>query len=727
MTKKLVIVESPAKTKTLSKILGNSYLIKATIGHIRDLPKGTLGIDIEKDFTPKYVIPTQRRKVIREIKESANNASAVYLATDPDREGEAISWHLVESINSDKENMTVHRVSFNEITKDAVEYAFKHPRTIDMNLVNAQQARRLLDRLVGYKLSPLLWKKIQRGLSAGRVQSAAVRIIVDREREIENFIPVEYWTIEAELAKKTSEVHKDGFRAQLVGKPDGTKIEVSNESDARVIESDLNDASYSVSGIQVKESPRQPAPPFITSTLQQEAWRRLHFTAKKTMMIAQQLYEGITIGNEGSVGLITYMRTDSMHVAATAVTEAREYIKTKYGNNYLPAQPRSYSRKSKFSQEGHEAIRPTKIHREPEIIRSYLDAQQYKLYDLIWKRMVASQMASALYDNVSVEITAINQNEQREYLLKATSSAVTFKGFMTVYTEEKDEDSTATNGNGTGQPEKQKGVLLHQLKKNDELLLLQLFTEQLFTQPPPRYTEATLIKALEQKGIGRPSTYAPILSTIQDRDYTEKRNGRFHPGEMGIIVNDLLVNNFPKIVDLGFTAKLEKDLDSIAQGKKDWKSVLKGFYTPFDEKLSKASLTLERVKIPAKESGEICPNCGKPMVIKTGRFGKFLACSGFPECKKTMPLVVKTGIPCPACKEKGEQGELIERISKKKRKFYGCSRYPDCTFISNSKPLPKSCTECGGVMVSYRKNWAKCLSCNHKEKLPENDTMEVKS
>lgn len=725
MTKKLVIVESPAKTRTLSKILGSAYSIKATVGHIRDLPKGNLGIDTDNDFTPRYVIPIQRRKVIKEIKESINGASAVYLATDPDREGEAISWHVVEAIEQNNSKLPFYRVSFNEITKEAVKHAFEHPRNIDMDLVNAQQARRILDRLVGYKLSPLLWKKIQRGLSAGRVQSAAVRIIVDREREIQNFIPVEYWTIEAELSKKATQKKVEGFRAHFVGKSDGSKIEISNEADAKKIETELQNAEYKVSGVQVKEVPRQPSPPFITSTLQQEAWRRLRFTAKRTMVIAQQLYEGISIGEEGSVGLITYMRTDSTHVAPSALSETRDYIKNKFGNDFLPPQVRSFAQKSKFTQEAHEAIRPTKIYREPEKIRPYLDSQQYKLYELIWKRMVASQMNAARYENITVEIIATNKAVHKEYLFKTTSSVVTFYGFMSLYTEEVDEDSAGNNGYGDGSKEKQIGLILHQLKKEDILLLLQLLTEQQFTQPSPRYTEATLIKALEQKGIGRPSTYAPILSTIQERDYINKKAGRFFPDEMGIIVNDLLVEYFPKIVDLSFTAKLEKDLDNIAQGKKDWKLVLKGFYAPFDEKLTKAFTTIEKIKVPAKESGEVCPVCGKPMVIKTGRFGKFLACSGYPECKQTMPLLFKTGIPCPYCKEKGENGELIERVNKKKRRFYGCSRYPECKFISNNKPLSKSCPECGSIMVSYRKSLAKCLSCDHKEKLHENDKMEV--
>jgi len=705
MATKLVIVESPAKARTIGKILGANYVIKASLGHVRDLPTKELGIDITKDFSPKYVVIPQRRETIRELKQSANAASAIYLATDPDREGEAISWHLIEAAKLDKDNIPIRRVVFHEITKEAVEQAFRNPRSIDMNLVDAQQARRLLDRLVGYKLSPLLWRKVQRGLSAGRVQSAALRLVVDREREIQSFVSTEYWTIEAELAKRLPKVQKTSFRALLVGLTDGTKLGIPNQQEAKSFEAELNKADYAVRAVQSKEVSRQPAPPFITSTLQQEAWRKLHFTAKRTMIIAQQLYEGISIGEEGSVGLITYMRTDSTNVAASAIAETRDFINSKYGNDFLPPQPRYFRKKGKWAQEAHEAIRPTKIHREPDQLHSYLKPEQIKLYELIWKRMVASQMAAALFDIATVEIEAKCSESQREYLLKATSSVLKFPGFISLYSEGKDEDGD----------EDKRATLLPKLKAGDRLVLLGLFPEQHFTQPPPRYTEATLIKALEQKGIGRPSTYAPILSTIQDRGYVYKENSKLCPDDIGIIVNDLLAQHFSKIVDLGFTARLERDLDEIAQGKKEWVSVLRRFYTPFDKTLNKASETIEKIKI-VKMTEETCPECGRPMVIKMGRYGKFLACSGYPECKRTMPFLVKTGVPCPQCGK-----ELVERINKKKRTFYGCSGFPQCKFATNFKPVPQPCPRCGKLLIIYRNDWVKCTTCDYKGKLAESE------
>jgi len=704
MATKLVIVESPAKARTLSKILSANYVIKASLGHVRDLPKKALGIDIENDFAPKYVTISQRKDTIRDLRKSADGASAIYLATDPDREGEAISWHLIKAAKLDNGNIPIHRVAFHEITKEAVEQAFRNPHPIDMNMVDAQQARRLLDRLVGYKLSPLLWRKIHRGLSAGRVQSATVRIIVDREREIQNFTSLEYWTIEAELTKSLSKAKKNSFRALLIGSPNGAKLEIPNQDEAKNLEAELNKANYTVRSVKVKEVSRQPAPPFITSTLQQEAWHKLHFTAKRTMAIAQQLYEGISIGQEGSVGLITYMRTDSTHVAASAIAETRDFIKSKYGGNFLPAHPRSFGRKRKWAQEAHEAIRPTKIHREPEHVCSYLKPEQFKLYELIWKRMVASQMAAVLFDTSTVEIKADCYKPKREYLFRATSSVVKFQGFMSLYSEEKDDNES----------ENKEKVILPELKSGDALVLLGLFSEQHFTQSPPRYNEATLIKALEQKEIGRPSTYAPILSTIQERDYVYKDNGKFRPDEMGFIVTDILIKHFPKIVDLGFTARMEKELDEIAQGKEEWVSVLRNFYTPFDKTLRKASETMEKINI-TKETNEICPDCGKPMVIKVGRYGKFIACSGYPECNKTMPFLIKVGVPCPDCGE----GELIERVNKKKRRFYGCSRYPQCRFITNYRPVSLPCPQCGKLLVTHRKGKVKCTTCKYEGKLDE--------
>ncbi|MFC2050001.1 type I DNA topoisomerase [Chloroflexota bacterium] len=699
---KLVIVESPAKARTIGRILGTGYAIKATLGHVRDLPRSELGIDIDNDFAPRYINIKQRKDVLSELKKSAEDASAVYLATDPDREGEAISWHLVEAIKLGKKKLPIRRVVFHEITKEAVEKAFKQPRSIDMNLVDAQQARRVLDRLVGYKLSPLLWRKVQRGLSAGRVQSAALRIIVDREREIQNFVRKEYWTIQAELAKSLPKAKKSGFRALLIGLADGKKLEVPNQQEASRIEDELKKADYSVKKVAVKESVRQPAPPFITSTMQQEAWRKLRFTARRTMIIAQQLYEGIPLGEEGSVGLITYMRTDSTHVAAGAVAETRDFITSKYGARFVPPHPRSFAKRGKWAQEAHEAIRPTKIHREPALIRSYLKPEQLKLYELIWKRMVASQMAAASVDITTVEINATCAEPQKGYLLRTTSSVVKFPGFMALYSEGKDEDG-----------EEEKTVALPELKAGDKLVLLALFPEQCFTQPPLRYTEATLIKALEQRGIGRPSTYAPIISTVQERGYVYKENGKLCPDEIGLVVNDILTKHFPKIVDLDFTAQLEEELDEIAQGEKRWVPVLKDFYTPFEETLSQAAERIEKVKI-VKPTDEICPDCGRPMVLKTGRFGKFLACTGYPDCKKTMSYVIKTGVSCPQCGK-----ELIERTTKKRRIFYGCSGYPQCKFAVNRKPVSQPCPQCGKMLIIYREGWVKCTACAYKDKLDE--------
>jgi len=710
MASKLVIVESPAKARTLNKILGRSYSVKASVGHVRDLPKASLGVDIDRSFIPKYVIPPEKKKIVGEIKKAASKASSIYLATDPDREGEAISWHLVQAARLDKNDIPVQRVVFHEITEDAVRGAFQNPRSIDMNLVNAQQARRILDRLVGYKLSPLLWRKVQRGLSAGRVQSVAVRMIVDREQEIQNFIPQEYWIMEVELAP--SEGKKASFKARLFALADGTKLDIGSKDEADRVTADLEKAEYAVKTAVTKQVTHQPAPPFITSTLQQEASRKLHFTAGRTMAIAQQLYEGLPLGKEGSVGLITYMRTDSTHVAASAISEAREFIGEKYGAKFLPPKPRSFARKTKWAQEAHEAIRPTRIYRHPEQLKPFLDPSQLKLYDLIWKRMVASQMSAALYNTTNVEIEASNAAAKRGkqaqgYLLKASSSVVSFPGFMVVYSESRDEDEQRASL-----------VSLPKLRIGEQLIYLGISPEQCFTQPLPRYTEATLIKALEQKGIGRPSTYAPILSTIQERDYVNKVAGKFHPTELGITVNKILTAHFPKIVDPGFTAQMEEQLDEIAQGKHAWIAALQEFYPPFRDMLDKAWTNLEKVSM-TQVTEETCPKCGRPMVIKVGRFGKFIACSGYPDCKTTMPYIVKTGVSCPQC-----GGELVKRISKKKRVFYGCSKYPKCQFTVNRKPVAQPCPDCGNLLVQYRGDWAKCVACQRKVQLSEPEKQE---
>jgi DNA topoisomerase-1 len=694
MSKKLVIVESPAKAKTLGKILGKSYSLKASLGHVRDLPRGQMGVDIENGFTPKYVVPKAKTKLVNELKQAAQGASAIYLATDPDREGEAIAWHLAEVARTDKQNY--YRVVFREITEEAVKSAFQNPRDIDMQLVDAQQARRILDRLVGYNISPLLWKKVRKRLSAGRVQSVAVRIIVDREREIQAFVPEEYWTIEAELSKKKD---KTSFRATLIGLVDGKKLDIHTQEEADEVKSILEQSAYDVLKVSTRKATRQPSPPFTTSTLQQEAWRKLRFTAKQTMAVAQQLYEGLPVGSEGNVGLITYMRTDSTRVAGSAIGETVAFIREKYGPKFLPPRPRTFTARARGAQEAHEAIRPTRTRREPALIKKYLNASQFRLYDLIWKRMVASQMAAALFDNTTVDIEAKNH---RDHLLRTAASVNTFPGFMTLYSESRDE---AEDENGKKS--------LPPMKKGDELKLLRIFPEQRFTQPPPRYTEATLVKTLEQNGIGRPSTYAPTISTIQDREYVSKLKGVFQPTELGMAVNDLLVQHFPDIINVKFTADMEGELDDIASKERDWPSVIQDFYTPFDKDLQKALQTAEKVKLADEETGDPCPKCGKPLVVKTGRFGKFIACSGYPECKYTQSFQIKVGANCPKCGK-----EIVQRVSKKKRTFYGCSGYPDCDFITNFRPLPQPCPQCGKLLTQHgRQAW--CTECGYKGKAPQ--------
>jgi len=700
MSKNLVIVESPAKARTLGRILGKEYILKASMGHIRDLPKSQLGVDVEDGFVPKYVVPRPKSKVVKELKEAAKAAAKVYLATDPDREGEAIAWHLNEVTKSNRK--PYRRVVFHEITEEAIKRAFKQPRSIDMELVNAQQARRILDRLVGYKLSPLLWRKVRRGLSAGRVQSVALRIVVEREREIMGFTAEEYWTIEAELAKQITDA--PSFKAMFVGLSDGAKLAMRSQEEAAEIRSALGEAEYKVLKIKKKKVTRNPPPPFITSTLQQEAWRKLRFTARQTMAVAQQLYEGLPLGDEGSVGLITYMRTDSTHVARSALVETREFIGERYGADFLPPHARSFTAKVKGAQEAHEAIRPTRTGREPATIKQYLTPPQFRLYQLIWQRMVASQMASALFANTTVDIEAKRSDSQARYLFRNSNSVVSFSGFMVLYTAGKDEDEEE---NGKGSP-------LPPLEKGEALKLLNLLPGQHFTQPPPRFTEATLIKMLEKWGIGRPSTYAPTLSTIQEREYVTKIKGSFKPTELGLVVSDLLTEHFPDIVNIEFTVQMENELDEIAAKKREWVSVVQDFYSPFNESLERASQVMERVKLADEVTEEICPDCGKPLVVKVGRYGKFLACSGYPDCKHTKSFQIKTGVSCPEC-----DGELVARKSKKKRTFYGCSNYPKCQFAVYLKPLPQSCPQCGGLLTQYRGNLAKCTKCDYKGKLEE--------
>jgi DNA topoisomerase-1 len=696
----LVIVESPAKARTLGRILGSKYNLKASMGHIRDLPKSRLGVDIEHNFEPKYVVPRSKNKTVKELKDAGKQVTTIYLATDPDREGEAIAWHLASIIRQD--GTRFERVVFHEITEEAVLEAFKHPHSIDMHLVDAQQARRVLDRLVGYKLSPLLWQKVRRGLSAGRVQSVALRIIVEREREIEKFVPEEYWVIEAELAKENAQ-NKPPFRAQLVSLADGTKLVIDNQQKADMVKSKLEQAKYNVSKIKPKKVVRQPAPPFITSTLQQEAWYKLRFSAEQTMMLAQQLYEGLPLGKGESVGLITYMRTDSTNVTHSAVAETRDFISEKYGAEYIPSHARVFRRAVRGAQEAHEAIRPTKIHRTPETVKPYLAANQFRLYQLIWNRMVASQMAAAIYDNTTVDIEAKNSTSRDNYLLRTSSSVNRFAGFTVLYNREEGKLEEETSRSP-----------LPPLAKDDILKLIQLFSEQRFTQPPSRYTEASLIRMLEERGIGRPSTYASIMQAIKGREYVTKTGGIFKPTELGIVVTDMLIKNFPDIVDIDFTAHMEDDLDEIASQKKKWVDVVQSFYTPFDVDLKKASTGIDKIEAPVELTDEICEKCGKPMAIKIGRFGKFLACTGYPECKSTRSYQIKTGVKCPEC-----GGELIQRFNKKRQLFYGCSNYPKCNFAVNSKPLTKPCPKCGGLFMEHREGWAKCAKCGNREKQTE--------
>lgn len=652
--KKLVIVESPTKAKTISRFLSGDFEISSSYGHVRDLPKSKMGIDIENNFEPTYVIPTKSRKRVNELKKEAERAKEVILASDEDREGEAIAWHLTKALELPEEK--IKRITFHEITKDAIREAIENPRNIDLNLVDAQQARRILDRLVGYELSPFLWKKVFKGLSAGRVQSVAVRLIVEREREIKNFKPQEYWSITAGLKKNSSQ-----FESKLVKKNGKTldKFAIKNKNEADKIIKDLDGAQYKVEKVEKKEVKRNPNAPFTTSTLQQEAWRRLGFSAKQTMMFAQQLYEN---------GFITYMRTDSVNLSESSVKMAKKAIQDKFGKEFSLDKPRKFKTKSKSAQEAHEAIRPTNPEKAPEDLKKKIDAKQFKLYDLIWRRFIASQMKEALFDSTSVDIDA------NSYTFRATGSVIKFKGWLKIY------------------PSKFKEEILPELKEKEPLNLVKLSPNQHFTEPPPRYTEASLVKTLEEHGIGRPSTYAPIISTIQTRNYVEKNEQKkFAPTETGTTVNDLLAEHFPNIVDFGFTAKMEEDLDKIAEGKIKWSPVIKDFYGPFHKNLTEKYEEVEKQNHD-EETNEICEKCGKPMIIKHGRFGRFLACTGFPECKNTKALKQepeKIGMKCPKCSE----GEVIKKFTKRKRMFYGCSRWPECNFASWQNPMEEKKTK----------------------------------
>ncbi|MDN5313468.1 MAG: topoisomerase [Thermoanaerobacteraceae bacterium] len=669
MAKSLIIVESPAKAKTISKFLGRNFKIQASMGHVRDLPKSQLGINIEKGFVPKYITIRGKGSLLESLKKEASKVEKILLATDPDREGEAISWHLANLLGLPEDEPC--RVEFHEITKNAVSESIKHPRKINKNLVEAQQARRILDRLVGYKISPILWRKVKWGLSAGRVQSVAVRIICDREKEIREFVPREYWTIDASLSDE-----KTGSRikAQLHSKNE-KKIEINNKQEADLILSELKNETFTVLEVKKSERKRNPSPPFTTSSMQQEAARKLKFTAKKTMMVAQQLYEGLDIKGEGTVGLVTYIRTDSTRISDQAVNEARDYINKNFGKEYISERP-PVQKNKKNIQDAHEAIRPTSVFRTPESVKDSLIRDQYRLYKLIWERFVSSQMAPAVYDTVSVDIKA------GQYIFKATGSVLKFQGFMAVYIESTDEEA-----------EKEEGSL-PPLEAGQLLKLIKLLPEQHFTQPPPRYTEAMLVKTLEEKGIGRPSTYAPIIDIIQKRGYVEKEKGRFKPTELGEIVVQIMQEFFKDIVDVDFTAEMEDQLDRIESGEEKWQNVIESFYVPFEKELKTAEQTIEKVKIEDEETDEKCELCGRNMVIKRGRYGKFLACPGFPECKNTKPLVEEVGAKCPLC-----GGNVVVRRTKKGKIFYGCANYPTCKFVSWDKPSGKQCPKCGSYMV----------------------------
>jgi DNA topoisomerase-1 len=696
---KLVIVESPAKAKTVGRYLGKGYTVRASIGHVRDLLRSQLSVDIENNFEPKYRVPNEKKGVVKEIKQLAKKADEIYLATDPDREGESISWHLMEAAEIEPER--AKRVVFHEITEPAVKEAFAQPRHINMDLVNAQQARRVLDRLVGYSISPILWEKVRSRLSAGRVQSVALRLIVEREREIEAFVPVEYWSIHGEFRP---EGLKSTFLAKLV-RIDDKELDLPNEEAVKPILTDMETGAYSITKVKRGERKRKPPAPFTTSTLQQEASRRLGFTAKRTMALAQGLYEGQDVGNGGSTGLITYMRTDSTNVSSAAQMEARRYITGKYGNDFLPPEPPVYKTRSANAQEAHEAIRPTSVMREPEKVKPYLDPPMYKLYNLIWQRFVASQMEAAVYDTLQVEVTG--KTDAHVYLLRATGSAVKFPGFLVVYEEAKNEDVRP-------EEEEENVRIPAEVAEGQKQTLVRLIPEQHFTQPPPRFTEASLVQTLEENGIGRPSTYAPTISTIQQRGYVERVDKRLVPTETGIQVNDLMVQYFSDVVDLGFTARMEEDLDMIAEGQAEWVEVMHEFYRPFSQDIQKAQAEMPVIKSGPEPIGRICPEDSGELVIRYGRYGKFISCSNFPTCRYTEPWLEKIGVTCPK-----DGGELVERKTRKGRTFYGCINYPNCDFTSWKKPLKQPCPKCNGLLVVANKREAQCTNCSESFLLEE--------
>jgi DNA topoisomerase-1 len=752
MPKKLVVVESPTKAKTLERYLGQDFTVKASYGHIRDLPKNKLGVDTEREFEPEYVVPEDAKRVVASLQAAHKRAAGLILATDYDREGEAIAYHVAEVLGVAPEE--ARRVRFTEITRDAILEAFREPGSIDLKLVDAQQARRVLDRLVGYRLSPILWKKVRQGLSAGRVQSVALRLIVDREREIAAFVPVEYWSVDARLSPN-ADSDDDAFLARLIqigeeklaASPDKRGLILRAEQDAATHVERLREAAYSVKEVRQKEVKRSPAPPFTTSTLQQEAARKLGFSSRKTMRIAQQLYEGVDLPGEGQVGLITYMRTDSVNIAEQALRELNEVVRLQYGEQYALDKPRRYKKKQRGAQEAHEAIRPTSAQRLPDAVEAHLERDQARLYRLIWQRAVASQMAEARFDQVSVDIVATaSAADAPTYLLRATGQTMRFDGFRRVYFEGRDDS-----------PDEDQESQLPPLTAEQALRLLEVLPEQHFTQPPPRFSEASLVKALEELGIGRPSTYASIISVLLDRGYVRLDNRRFYPEDVGEVVTDLLVEHFPDVVDVGFTARMEDELDDIAEGKMRWTQVLDEFYGPFERLLEKKEDEIERPqeeldelcplcpqegRIPGKlviklgragkfigcknypecrytrnldgqekaepePTGEMCPECGRPLVKKVGRYGPFVGCSGYPECRYIKKEEKGTGVTCPEC----GQGELVAKRTRKGRTFYSCNRYPECKFAVWQRPLPEPCPRCGGLLLAQVGGKAKCNAC----------------
>ena len=682
--KTLVIVESPAKAKTIEKYLGKKYMVRASMGHLRDLPKSQFGIDVENDFAPKYINIRGKGDLIKALKKDAKNADKVYLASDPDREGEAIAWHLSFILGLNPEEDC--RIVFNEITKPAIQEAVKHPRGINIDQVDAQQARRMLDRIVGYKLSPLLWRKVRKGLSAGRVQSVTVKLICDREKEIQAFESVEYWTVGMKLRKDKSAM----FEAELTH-VDGEKLDLHDEKATEALVADFQQQKLLVDKVKKSERKRKPAAPFTTSSLQQDAARKLGFTSRKTMMLAQQLYEGIELGRHGATGLITYMRTDSTRLSDMALNDARAFIGEQFGEDYLPPKANVYVT-GKKAQDAHEAIRPTDVNLTPESVEKHLNKDQFKLYNLIWQRFTASQMVPAVYDTLSIQIKA-----GERYTAKAAGSKLKFPGFTAVYA-------------GAESSKKEKDVLLPDLAEGDELNIAKMLPQQHFTEPPPRYNDASLVKTLEEKEIGRPSTYAPIIETIQARGYVQRIDKHFQPTELGFVVVDMLEEYFKDIVDVKFTADLENELDEIAEGKVEKNHLLKEFYDPFAVTLEKADEAIGHVELPEEETDIPCDKCGRMMVVKQGRFGKFLACPGFPDCRNTKPLLVDTGVQCPKC-----GGAIVERKSHRGRKFYGCKNYPECDYTTWDQPLQEECPKCGAFMLKHHyKNGRGLTYCSNE-------------